>query len=352
MSALTYCQGEPVSRQRIHNDAEKPLPTGLYRYGRRYRARRKDGTWQVFAGDYTAVCEAFRAWRQSPVDSVAHLLASYLTVAKVRPRTLHDYTVDAAMVSRGIGHIPYPKLTPKHVADYRDNRAKTAPKHVNRELAVLRNAFRYATERGLVPLGHNPVAGISRMREPKRERLITDAEYLTVYNRAVDSVRIAMTLALRTLQRPADVLKMGPGDILTTTQGKILRVRQGKTGAVVPILLRGDLARIVDEHTPPGGVTRRTFVRNRKGNAYTVTGIGAMFRRYCVGTKKRPVDPMVPDFGLRDLRAKGATDLYNDGVDIRTISALLGHKSIRTTEIYLKGLVVEPVAPNERAIAA
>lgn len=347
MSASIYCREERVSRQRIHNDAERPLPTGLYRYGRRYRARRKDGTWQVFAGDYGAVLEAFRAWRQAPTDSVAHLIASYLTVTKVRARTLRDYTVDGAMVCRGIGHIPYPKLTAKHVADYRDRRALTAPKHVNRELAVLRQAFQYATERGLMT--SNPVIGIKRIKEPKRERLITDAEYLTVYNRAAPSVKIAMTLALRTLQRPADVLKMGPGDVQTMAQGKVLRVKQGKTGVVVPILLRGDLARIADEHSA-GPVIRRTFVRNREGNAYTVTGIGAMFRRYCIGTKKRPIEPKVPDFGLRDLRAKGATDLYNAGTDIRTISALLGHKSIRTTEIYLKGLVIEPVAPNERAV--
>jgi integrase len=340
-----------VSRQRIHNDAERPLPTGLYRYGRRYRARRKDGTWQVFAGDYATVCEAFRAWKESPVDSVAHLLATYLTVARVRPRTLHDYTVDAAMLSRGIGHIPYPKLSAKHVADYRDNRAKTAPKHVNRELAVLRQAFAYATERGLLPVGHNPVIGVKRIKETKRDRLILDAEYLTVYNRATPSVKIAMTLALRTLQRPADVLKMGPADVQTTPQGRVLRVKQGKTGAIVPIIVRGDLARIVDEHAA-GNLIRPTFVRNREGKAYTITGIGAMFRRYCVGTKKRPVNPAVPDFGLRDLRAKGATDLYNGGTDIRTISALLGHKSIRTTEIYLKGLVIEPVAPNETALVA
>jgi hypothetical protein len=37
-----------------------------------------------------------------------------------------------------------------------------------------------------------------------------------------------------------------------------------------------------------------------------VSGIHAMFRRYCVGTKELPVNPQYLDFGLRDLRAKGA----------------------------------------------
>ena len=40
----------------------------------------------------------------------------------------------------------------------------------------------------------------------------------------------------------------------------------------------------------------------------------------------------VKDFGLRDLRAKGATDMYRAGVNIRHIQNLLGHKSVRTKE--------------------
>jgi integrase len=87
--------------------------------------------------------------------------------------------------------------------------------------------------------------------------------------------------------------------------------------------------------------------RREDGKRYTVDGIGAMFRRYCVGTKDRPVDPKYPDFGLRDLRAKGATDMYRADRGIRKIQALLAHKSVQTTEIYLKGLISEIVRPNE-----
>jgi len=73
-----------------------------------------------------------------------------------------------------------------------------------------------------------------------------------------------------------------------------------------------------------------------------------MFRRYCVGTKDYPVEPRYRDFGLRDLRAKGATDMYRAArSSIHKIQVLLGHKSVQTTEIYLKGLVTEIVRPNE-----
>ena len=70
-----------------------------------------------------------------------------------------------------------------------------------------------------------------------------------------------------------------------------------------------------------------------------------MFRRHCIAAK-------VSDFGLRDLRAKGATDEYRAGRPIRELQNLLGHKSARTTEIYLKELIPETVRPNERPMIA
>jgi len=71
-----------------------------------------------------------------------------------------------------------------------------------------------------------------------------------------------------------------------------------------------------------------------------------MFRRYRIKAK-------IADFGLRDLRAKGATEMYRaDPNNVRKIQLLLGHKSVQTTEIYLKGLLAEIVRPNERPIIA
>ena len=39
--------------------------------------------------------------------------------------------------------------------------------------------------------------------------------------------------------------------------------------------------------------------------------------------------------------------MYRAHVDIRLIQHLLGHRSVRTTEIYLKSLGPEIVRPNE-----
>jgi integrase len=107
----------------------------------------------------------------------------------------------------------------------------------------------------------------------------------------------------------------------------------------------GELAQLIDAHLEPT-VIRSTFVytskglgERKRGQPYTVDGFGKIFHRRCIGAG-------VVDFGLRDLRAKGATDMWMAGTDIRTISALLGHQSIRKTEIYLKALAPQVVKPN------
>jgi integrase len=103
---------------------------------------------------------------------------------------------------------------------------------------------------------------------------------------------------------------------------------------------------LVDQHLA-ADVVYPTFVHRRDGKRFTVDGIGAMFRRYCSPDKAN-----VQDFGLRDLRAKGATDMVRRGIDIRRVQHLLGHAGVRTTEIYIKGLLPTTVRPNETPIIA
>jgi integrase len=114
----------------------------------------------------------------------------------------------------------------------------------------------------------------------------------------------------------------------------------------------GELAEVIDVALREKVVTT-AFVHRRNGKPFTRDGLAAMFRRYCVGAPTHPVSPVVSDFGLRDLRAKGATQMFRANQNgIRRIQLLLGHRSVRTTEIYLKGLVPETVRPNEQPVIA
>jgi len=54
----------------------------------------------------------------------------------------------------------------------------------------------------------------------------------------------------------------------------------------------------------------------------------------------------VLSFGFRDLKGKGATDMWQSGVPIEFIQKLCGHSNKSTTEIYVKQRWSESVEPN------
>jgi|SRR5665213_334753 len=350
-----------MGRRRLHTDPNKPLPSGLWKHRQQYRARLPGREWVSFGSDYVAAMAAYAAWRHNgggKPGTVEWLLDEFVGRAcplrvkaqTLAPRTARDYLTDSVVLKKGLGHIPVGKLEAKHVAKFRDARAQGAPTHVRNEMACLSAALSWAVEVG--HLARNVAKDVRRPRKSIRERLITDDEYLVVYERALPSVRLAMSLAVRTLGLPADVLKMGPRDLVRAGDGYNLRFRRAKTNVPVEIAVVGELAAALEPFINNRSL-HPTFVRREDGKPYTVDGIGAMFRRHCVGTKRKPVSPVVTDFGLRDLRAKGATVMYRqDPNNIRKIQLLLGHKSVQTTEIYLKGLLAEVVRPNEVPIIA
>ena len=52
--------------------------------------------------------------------------------------------------------------------------------------------------------------------------------------------------------------------------------------------------------------------------------------------RKAKGEPPMPSFGFRDLKGKGATDMWQAGIPIEQIQQLCGHEDKATTEIYVK----------------
>lgn len=349
-----------MGRQRVLHDPDKPLPKGLQKHGAQFRARLSpEYPWTYFGRDWLKAIEGFKAWQSTGRrDDVAWLLNYFTAVVcsgKVRAkrlaqRTGDDYQRDAEVLKAGLGTILIAQLQPVHVVAFRDARAEKAPSHVRNEMACLSAALSWAVESGR--LAANPCLQVQRPSRRRRERLVSHDEYLAVHAIAIRSVKIAMAIAVRTLALPGDLLAMGPRNLIRKPDGvRVLRYRRGKTSVPIEVEVTGELEQLVDAHLA-AGVVHSTFVHREDGARYTVEGIGGMFRRYCVGTKERRRAYPIADFGLRDLRAKGATDMFRAGVPIRQIQILLGHKSVRTTEIYLKDLIPETVRPNETTIVA
>jgi integrase len=123
---------------------------------------------------------------------------------------------------------------------------------------------------------------------------------------------------------------------------RVLRISQGKTRKTVDIVLAGELGQLIDNHIQASPVWP-TFVHTRAGKRYSYDGISSMFRRYVQKAG-------LTDFGLYDLKGKGATDMYRAGIPLERIQHLLGHESVTTTEIYIKARLPDIAMPNMRAM--
>lgn len=83
------------------------------------------------------------------------------------------------------------------------------------------------------------------------------------------------------------------------------------------------------------------LIAREDGKPYTEAGIASMFRRACVGAG-------IKDFAPYDLKAKGASDMYAEGVPLETICDLCAHDSIKTTEKYVRTRGSTLLKPNSR----
>jgi site-specific recombinase XerD len=258
-------------------------------------------------------------------------------------RTCKDYTDAIIKLSAFFGDMLPENILPKHVGEYLDlgrelNRAVRA----NREKAAFSSCFTWLIRIGVAK--ENPCKGVKRNKETKRDRLITDEEYLKVYDISSVPVRTWMTLIYRTLQRPADILKWTHSLISVDASGsRSLSFRQGKTDRVMTIILNDDIELAITELCKNRVKNSKYLIHTEEGERYTEMGLSSMFRRHVVTSG-------VGDFALYDIKAKGATDMYREGTSLETICELCGHESVKTTEIYIKAHARNAVNANSRVI--
>lgn len=273
---------------------------------------------------------------------------------KLSERTLEDYETEASFLKES----PLWKMLPGDLVrepnllgEYRDRRTLDGKGKVqaNHALSLLSSTYGWLIEKGFCPgLLVNPVKLIKRFARKAKARYVQDHEYAPVYAIATRSVQMAMALVYSTLQRPSDVLALpaAPTRLKSVAgiQKRILPVIQSKRGNPVDIEIDpgGELEEALAMMST-GKVVKlaSALVHGRGGKGYTEDGMAAMLRRYCLKAKVKP-------FGLMDVRAKGATDMYLREIPLERIQRLMGHKSVTTTEIYIKAMLatISTVSPN------
>lgn len=346
------------------------------RRGRFYYIHRDTGRWQPLGADL-ADAKRQAARLNNPGDgfgSMVYWFGQFLEDCRARvkagdlsQRTLDDYTGyagDDGPLAAAFGKTFPDQIEPAMVQAYLSANARLVPPRrtqANRERAFLSSCISWLIREGKVPgLRVNPcmrASGVRRLEEHARDRYVTHEEYRAVYAAGNRAVRLAMELVYRTLQRPeVDVLAWTPANVRAKDGARVLHFRQSKTGRAIDIALTGQLGQLVAEAIGPVPMLHQPILHTLRGEAYTYDGLSAMLRqaqdkvRAAHAKAGGPLKNM-PSFGLRDLKGKGATDMWQAGVPIEQIQLLCGHADKSTTERYIKQRWRQTALPNHLIVS-
>lgn len=351
------------------------LETRVYpRHGAFYYVH-PDGRWERLGTDKDAANRKARTYNdpQGRAGTLVHFFELFLIAcaARVQASDLSQRTLDDYQEAIGTEEAPGPlriyfapptsplDVRPKHVQDYLDaGRKARRARRANLERACVSACFGWMLRTEQCPgLEVNPclrASGVQRNPEVPRDRYVTDEEYGAVWDEAPSSVRLMMELAYRTLQRPESDIILWDSRIIVHRDGaKMLHFEQHKTHQWMLIAVTPELEQLLPRDDGNVRRLREPLVQRLDGKHYTYTGLSSMLKAARavanVRRKARKLEP-IPSFGFRDLKGKGATDMWRTGVDLRLIQALCGHKHQATTEVYVKQRWHEAVQPNTRAI--
>lgn len=326
--------------------------------------RHRDGRWERIGTDIRAAKTRAALYNDpsNAYGTVGYWLDMFLVDCEARvkaktlaPRTLSDYQKNVEPLKIYFGHMVPEEIKPTTVQGYLKLHAEAGrPVRANREKACLSSCLSWLLRTQPTGLLVNPCmqeSGTQNNPESKRERYVTHDEFKAVYQAAGLQVRLMMELTYRTLQRPeSDIIKWTPAQLTRDHHGeRIIRHRQNKTGVMLKIALSPALAAMIDTVIGTVPVLHQPIVHNRKGEGYTYQGITSMLTAQVarLNLKRSKAGlPQIDSFGFRDLKGKGATDMWQSGIPIEQIQLLCGHSDKATTEKYIKARWSETAQPN------
>jgi len=279
--------------------------------------------------------------------TVADLCARFLEdyVPRKRPATQRDYRQQvAADILPALGEMKVAAVTFADIDALHRKISKRAPTHANRVAALLSRMFTMAVRWGM--RADNPVKGIERNAEGKRQRYASPAE-LARLSKALASLRDqgaanAIKLLLLTGARRGEVLaaKWGDFDADFTTWTKAASVTKQKKVHTIPLSdaarqLLGEMQAQADD----GAVY--LFPARFTPHRLDIDDAWAALRKAA----------NIPDLRLHDLRHTYASILASAGLSLPVIGGLLGHATPVTTHRYAHLYPDVLQAATERAAA-
>ena len=227
------------------------------------------------------------------------------------------------------GEKPLSEITKKDIMNFSDTLAHVRGT-MRKCLNLISCAYNKAIQWEQLPKGSNPCDGVEKPVDRKMERFLNDAELSRVedillnsqqHNGSFAYASAAIALLLYTGCRKSEITELKWKDVFL--KEKYLYFGDSKTGTkTVP--LNAKAIKIL-ENIPKQG--DNPYVCCGKRPNAPIKSIGDTWQAL---RKKAGI----PDVRLHDLRHSFASFALKNGVDLYTVSKLLGHKNIATTTRY------------------
>lgn len=306
-----------------HRRTNRHLPARMYlKHGAYYLVQ--NNRWERLDSDYQKALIAYaqRVGTSNP-GSMGALIDDALKEMskKLSPNTVKQYEAAAERLKKNFSEFEPRQVLPRHVAALKTHMSET-PNMSNRVISFLRMVFAYALERQLVD--SNPCTGIRRHAEKKRDRYISDREFVAICKHASENMRTIYEMCYLTGQRISDVLSIR----LTDVSDDGIAFTQQKTKAKLVVRSTPDLKALLERikalPRPVRGMT--LFCTQKGGKKVIYESVKAAFKKSCS-------DAGVADATLHDLRAKSLTDTDKQGNNAQKLG---GHTDAKMTQRYLR----------------
>ena len=249
--------------------------------------------------------------------------------AALAPRTQKDYLAHEKYLLAVFGDAEAKAIKPEHVRRYMDARGKKSRVQANHEHSSMSRVYRWGYQRGFVP--GNPCVGVDKFPKPKRDRYITDEEYLAIYEHASEPVKAAMEIAYLCAARVSDVLKMDWSQIMD--EG--IFIQQGKTG-VKQIKAWTERLRTAVNRCRAWGEDG-AVIKTMYGERYSYKGFNEAWRKARAAAANHLGRPL--DCTFHDLKAKSISDYEGSSRDKQKFS---GHKTESQVLVYDRKIKITP----------
>lgn len=201
------------------------------------------------------------------------------------------------------------------------NNMEVCPAVINQYIATLNQLYRYAISLNIIK--ENPLKSISRFKEKRRKapRFFTKEEVQTIMNLCSPFYKDLFTFMLYTGMSRDDIRNLKKNNI--DFNNGIIKFQRRKTGALQSIPIHPEVRKFLPNRLY---ISEYIFCK-KNGSQYSPNSWWDYFKRLL---RKAGIH----NASLHTFRHTFASWLVMEGVDLIVVSRLLGHKDIKTTQIY------------------